>query len=71
MDRLTAGHSYRLVRNFEIHDEKTGTLRHLIRAGDVVKVRKIDEEADRIYLEGVPAPAFYRAFRVHVKPVDE
>lgn len=70
MDRLTVGQSYRLVRNFEIHDEKTGTLRHLIRAGEVVKVRKIEEAADRIYLEGIPTPAFYQAFRMHVKPVD-
>ncbi len=65
------GRQYRLVRNFEIHDQETGTLRHLIRAGEVVKVRKIEEEKDLIYLEGMSTPAFFRAFQMHIVPAEE
>lgn len=68
--KLDVGRSYRLVRDYEIHDEKTGTLKYLIRSGEVVKVRKIDEENDHVYFEGVPVPAFYQAFLMHVTPVD-
>ncbi|MFZ5828012.1 MAG: hypothetical protein ACOY94_27215 [Bacillota bacterium] len=65
------GHSYRLVRDLEVRDEHTGTLKHLIRKGDVVKVKKIEEEMDRIYLEGVPLPAALRAFGMHIQAAGE
>jgi len=65
------GQSYRLVRDFEVRDEKTGTLRHLIRKGEVVKVKKIDADTDRIYLEGVQVPAAYAALQQHIQPVSQ
>lgn len=71
MLRPEVGRQYKLVRDFEIHDPETGTLRHLIRGGEVVKVRKIEEEKDFIYLEGISAPAFFRAFQMHIVPADE
>lgn len=71
MHTAEVGRRYRLVRNFEIHDPDTGTLKYLIRAGEVVKVRKIEEEKDLIYLEGISAPAFLRAFQMHIAPADE
>lgn len=65
------GHSYRLVRDFEVRDEKTGTLKHLIRKGDVVKVKKVEAEMDRVYLEGVPLPAAMAALSMHIQPAAE
>lgn len=65
------GRSYRLVRDFEVRDEQTGTLKHLIRKGDVVKVKKIEDDMDRIYLEGVPLPAALMAFGMHIQPAEE
>ncbi|MFS8640033.1 MAG: hypothetical protein LOD90_04345, partial [Symbiobacteriaceae bacterium] len=38
---------------------------------EVVKVRKIEEENDFIYLEGVSVPAFLGAFQMHIVPADE
>ncbi|MFO7274195.1 MAG: hypothetical protein DIU55_004945 [Bacillota bacterium] len=71
MRKPEVGRRYKLVRDFEIHDPETGTLRHLIRKGEVVKVRKIEEENDFIYLEGVSVPAFLGAFQMHIVPADE
>ncbi|BAD41516.1 hypothetical protein [Symbiobacterium thermophilum] len=71
MHRPEVGRHYKLVRDFEIHDPDTGTLKHLIRKGEVVKVRKIEEEKDLIYLEGISVPAFFRAFQMHIVPAEE
>lgn len=65
------GHSYRLVRDFEIRAEQTGTLKYLVRKGEVVKVKKIEPEMDRIYLEGVQLPAALGALGMHLLPVKE
>jgi hypothetical protein len=65
------GRSYRLVRDFEVRDEKTGTLKHLVRKGEVVKVKKIEADLDRVYLEGVALPAALAAFSMHIQPVSE
>ncbi len=69
--KAEVGSSYRLVRDYEVRDEKTGTLKHLIRKGEVVKVKKIEAELDRIYLEGVPLPAALAAFQMHIQPAEE
>lgn len=65
------GHSYQLVRDFEVRDEKTGTLKHLVRKGEVVKVKRIEADLDRIYLEGVQLPAALAAFSMHIRPAGE
>lgn len=65
------GRSYRLVRDFEVRDEQTGTLKHFIRKGEVVKVKRIEAEMDRIYLEGVKLPAALAAFQTHIQLVAE
>ena len=71
MHRPEVGRHYKLVRDFEIRDPDTGTLKYLIRRGEVVKVRKIEEEKDLIYFEGVSVPAFFRAFQMHIVPAAE
>lgn len=65
------GQTYRMIRDYEVRDEKTGTLKHFIRKGEVVKVRKIEPELDRLYLEGVPLPAALAAFGMHITPAGE
>lgn len=70
MLNLEVGRSYRLVRDYEVRDEQTGTLKHFIRKGEVVKVKRIEAEMDRIYLEGVKLPAALAAFRVHIQAAE-
>ena len=65
------GKRYRLVRDYEVRNEKTGTLTFLIRKGEVVTVRKIEPEMNRVYLEGLAQPAALAAFEVHIRPADE
>lgn len=65
------GHSYRLVRDYEVRDEKTGTIKHFIRKGEVVKVKRTEADLDRIYLEGVQWPAALAAFSMHIVPAGQ
>lgn len=70
MVKLEVGQSYRLVRDYEIRNEETGTLKHVIRKGEVVKVRKVEAEADHVWLEGVTYPAAYGTLPIHVVPAE-
>lgn len=53
---IQPGSSYRLKRPLEIRDERTGTLKHYVLGGTVVKVRKLHKDEDRVWVEGVPLP---------------
>lgn len=53
---LAPGQTYRLLINFEVHDEATGTLRELVRKGSVVKIRRIAADQGRVWLEGHEYP---------------
>lgn len=70
MIKPEVGKSYRFIRDFEVHDPKTGTLKHLLRKGEVFTVKKIDLEMDRIYLEGVPVEIPLDAIGIHIRPAD-
>lgn len=54
--RLKTGSTYRLKRPLEIRDEQSGTLKHFVLGGTVVKVRKLVQEEGRVWLEGIPLP---------------
>lgn len=69
MIKPEVGCSYRLVRDYEIRNEN-GTLKHVIRKGEIVKVTKIEAELDRIYLEGVPLPAAGGTLGIHIQPAE-
>lgn len=71
MVKAEVGKSYRLLRDFEVRDEKTGTLKHLIRKGEVVTVVEVDPGMNRVYLEGLSLPAALEAFQVHIQPAEE
>lgn len=67
---LEAGRRYRLRRDFEVRRLQTGTLVTVLREGSVVRIRQVDAESDRVYLEGcdvaIPTDVLVRA----VDPVD-
>jgi len=71
MVKPEVGKQYRLVRDYEVHDPNTGTLKHFLRKGEVVTVKKIEEDMDRIYVEGVPMLIPLDAFVIHIRPVGE
>jgi len=56
MPKITAGQTYRLRRDFEVRDEKTGTMKHFLPKGTALTVRRIAADEDRVWLEGVPLP---------------
>ncbi len=68
---IEAGRTYRLRRNWEIRDEKTGIMKHFILGGTEVKVKRVVPEEDHVYLEGVPLPVPLAAFERAVDPVQE
>jgi hypothetical protein len=60
---IEAGRSYRLRREFEVRDEKTGTLKSRILAGTVLTVKRIDTDEDHAWVEGVAHPLPLNALR--------
>lgn len=66
---IEAGRSYRLQRDLEVRDEKTGTLRAVLRKGTVVAVRRIDADEDHAFLEGLSVPLRLDALSRMVDPV--
>lgn len=66
--KIEAGRSYRFQREVEVRDEKTGTLRAIIRKGTVLAVRRIDAEEDHAFLEGLSLPMRLDALARMVDP---
>lgn len=66
---IQPGHSYKLKRNLEIRDEQTGTMRAFYLGGTVLKVRKVVEEMDEVFVEGQPKPIPLAAFQRMVEVV--
>ena len=66
---LVEGESYRLLREFEIHDEKTGTPKAFLRKGALVKVRRLDPDDDHVFVEGQSLPLPLGALRRMVEPL--
>lgn len=66
---IEAGRSYRLLRELEVRDEKTGTMRAYFLRGTVVKVKRIATEEDRLWVEGTAVPIPMAALQRMVSPV--
>lgn len=66
---LEEGKTYRLQRELEIHDDKTGTPRAFLRKGTLIKVRKLDSADDHVFVEGQALPLPLNALRRVVSPV--
>lgn len=65
---LELGKAYRLVRPFEVRDDKTGTIRSILRKETIVQVKRIKPEEDHVWVEGVNLPLPLSALRIHVRP---
>lgn len=66
---IESGRSYRLQRELEVRDEKTGTMRAYFLRGTVVTVKRVSTEEDRVWVDGTPAPVPLAALRRMVTPV--
>jgi len=66
---LEEGKRYRLQRELEIRDEKTGTLKAFLCKGAVVKVRRLDPDEEHVYIEGQPLPLPLSALRRMVRAI--
>lgn len=67
--QLESGRSYRLRRELEVRDEKTGTLKFYFLGGTVVKVRRVIPDEDRVWIEGTTLPVPLIALSRMVDPV--
>jgi hypothetical protein len=65
---LEVGGTYRLKREFEVRAEKTGTLKAYFLKGTVLKVKRVDEEEDHVWVEGSSLPLPLQAFRLATEP---
>jgi len=69
MVNIEVGRSYRLTREWEVRDEKTGTLKSYLLKGQILKVRRVASEEDHVWVEGVSHPLPLSALRRGVAPV--
>jgi hypothetical protein len=67
--KIEAGRVYRLRRDFEVRDEKTGTLKDILRKGWELKVKQVKSEEGRVWVEGVALPLPEEPLRRAVDPV--
>lgn len=63
---MEVGRQYRLVRPFEVRDEKTGTMRHYLQKDSLLKVRKVSVEEEHVWVDGIDMPLMLDALRQHV-----
>ncbi|HLN64805.1 MAG TPA: hypothetical protein VK464_25045 [Symbiobacteriaceae bacterium] len=68
---LESGRVYRITRNLEIRDEKTGTLKTHYLKGTELTLRKVAEDEDRVWLEGCAWPVPLSSLRRMVEPAGE
>ena len=66
--KLEPGRSYRLIRPFEVRDEVTGTIRSILRAHTLVKIKRLDPDADRVWIDAVNLPLPLSALPRHLTP---
>ncbi|HLO03060.1 MAG TPA: hypothetical protein VK191_08135 [Symbiobacteriaceae bacterium] len=64
-----AGEQYKLRRDFEVRDYVTGTIKNVIRAGQTITISKVEEEVDRLFIEGQTVPLPIGALSMHVDRV--
>jgi hypothetical protein len=63
------GEQYKLRRDFEVRDPVTGTIKYVIRRGQVITIRKIESDVDLLYVEGQQIPLPIAALSIHVDRV--
>jgi len=63
---IEPGRSYRLVRDFEVRDEATGTIKSVLRAGTLLLAKKTEPGMDRVWVDKVDMPLPIAALRIHV-----
>ena len=68
---LESGRAYRITRNLEIRDEKTGILKTYYLKGTELTLRKVAEDEDRVWLEGCAWPVPLSSLRRMVVPAGE
>lgn len=68
--RIAPGHAYRLLINFEVHDENTGTMREFLLKGTVIKVKRVAADQGRVWVEGHDYPFPLWAFEKQVIATD-
>lgn len=66
--KLETGRSYRLLRELEVRDERTGTMKAFFPKGAVLKVRDIATDEDRVFVDGLTLPIPLGAFMRMVEP---
>lgn len=64
-----AGEQFKLRRDFEVRDYVTGTIKSVIRAGQIVTISKVEEDVDRLFIEGQTVPLPIGALSLHVDRV--
>ncbi len=68
--KLKAGQAYRLLGNFEIHDERTGTLKGYALKGTILRIKRVAPEQDRAWAEGYAHPFPLSALEQKVMETD-
>jgi hypothetical protein len=63
------GEQYKLRRDFEVRDPVTGTIKYVIRRGQVITIRKVESDVDLLYVEGQQTPLPIAALSIHVDRV--
>lgn len=69
MVHFQAGEQYKLRRDFEVRDYVTGTIKNVIRAGQIITISTVEEEVDRLFIEGQQHPLPIGALSLHVDRV--
>lgn len=68
--QLETGRSYRLRRDLEVRDDRTGSMRHFFLKGTELKVKRLVPEWDQVFVEGAAAPIPLTALTRLVDPVE-
>jgi hypothetical protein len=65
---LEPGRAYRLTRQLEVRDEKSGSMKTYYLKGSVLHIKKVAKDEDRVWVEGCALPIPLSALRAMVQP---
>lgn len=65
---ITVGTTYRLVHDFEVRNEATGTLKLYLRRGTLLTIKRVDAETEHAWAEGMDLPLPLDVLPRHVDP---
>ncbi|HYG59597.1 MAG TPA: hypothetical protein VD902_16155 [Symbiobacteriaceae bacterium] len=69
MVNIAVGGVYRLRHDWEIRDERSGTMKGFLPQGQEIRVKRIEQDEDHVWVEGISLPLPLGAFRQGVEPV--